>query len=59
MLDIWQSLEYASSSECASATQGFIENGPLYSSGSKYARAWISIGCEYVNVAQGSVWTVF
>ena len=50
-----QGLEYASSSEYASVTQGSIENGPSYSSGSQYARAWIYIGCEYVKVTQGSV----
>ena len=55
IIDIWQGLEYASSSEYASVTQGSIENGPSYSSGSQYARAWIYIGCEYVKVTQGSV----
>ena len=55
VIDIWQGLEYASSSEYASVTQGSIENGPSYSSGSQYARAWIYICCEYVKVTQGSV----
>ena len=49
-------LECASSSEYASVTQGSIENGPSYSSGSQYARAWIGYtGCEYVKVTQGFV----
>ena len=38
MIDIWQGLEYVSGSEYASATQGSIENGPSYSSGSECAR---------------------
>ena len=41
--------EYASSSEYASVTQGSVENGPPFSSGSQY------IGCEYVKVTQGSL----
>ena len=55
VIDIWQGLEYASSSEYASVTQGSIESGPSYSSGSQYARAWIYLGCEFVKVKQGSV----
>ena len=43
IIDIWQGLEYASTSEYASVTQGSVENGPSYSSGSQYARAWIYI----------------
>ena len=35
----WKGSEFASSSEYASVTQGSIENGPPYSSGSQYARA--------------------
>ena len=55
MIDIWQGLEYALSSEYASIAQGSIENGSSYFSGSQYARAWIYIGCEYVKVTQDSV----
>ena len=55
MIGIWQGLEYASSSEYASVTQGSIENGPSHSLGSQCAKAWIYIGCEYVKVTQGSV----
>ena len=55
VIDIWQGLEYASSSEYASVTQGSIENGLSYSSGSQYARVWIYLGCEFVKVRQGSV----
>ena len=33
------SSKYASSSEYAIVTQGSVENGPSYSSGSQYARA--------------------
>ena len=36
---IRRDLQYTSSSEYASVTQGSIENGPSYSSGSQYARA--------------------
>ena len=54
-MDICQGSEYASLSECASVTQDSVENGPSYSSGSQYARAWIYKGCEYVRVTQGSV----
>ena len=52
---IRRDLQYTSSSEYASVTQGSIENGPSYSSGSQYARARIYIGCEYVKVTHGSV----
>ena len=38
-LDIQEGCEYASSSEYAIVTQGFVENGPPYSSGSQYASA--------------------
>ena len=55
VIDIWQGLEYASSSEYASVTQGSIGNGPSYSSGSQFARAWIRIRCENVKVTQSSV----
>ena len=41
--------EYASSSEYTSVTQGSVENGPPFSSGSQY------IGCEYAKVTQGSL----
>ena len=34
-------------------TQGSVENGLPYSSGSQYTRAWIYKGCEYVKVIQG------
>ena len=36
---MWEGSAYASSYEYASVTQGSIENGPQYSSGSHYARA--------------------
>ena len=36
-------------------TQGSVENGPPYSSGSQYTRAWIYKSCEYVKVIQGIV----
>ena len=55
IIDIWQGLEYVSSSEYANVTQGSIENGPSYSSGSQCTRTLIYIGCEYVKVTQGSV----
>ena len=39
--DVWQYYEYASIYEYASVTQVSVENGPLYSLDSRYARAWV------------------
>ena len=55
IVDIWEGSEYVASSEYASFTQGSVENGPPYFSGSRHARAWIYTGYEYVKVTQGSV----
>ena len=55
IIDIWEGSQCTSRSEYASVTHGSIENGPPFSLGSQYTRAWIYIGYEYVKVTQGSM----
>ena len=54
IIDILEGSGYVSSSEYASFTQGYVENGLPYSSSSQHARDCIYIGYEYVKVTQGS-----